>query len=119
MRKRVLIFDDDADILEVCSIVLESSGFEVMTHNNCEEIVEKIEQFHPDVVLMDNKIPPLGGIKASQTIRASDQRGQTPIVFFSANHDVSKLATEAGANYFLEKPFELDRLVSLIEQACG
>src|ERR1700760_1015890 len=69
MKKRVLIFDDDADILEVCAIVLETNGFEVISANNCDNILENIGNNDPDVVLMDNKIPPLGGIQASQTIK--------------------------------------------------
>ena len=118
MKKRVLIFDDDEDILEVCTIVLETNGFEVLTQNNCEEIVRKLSAFAPDVILMDNKIPPLGGIQASQEIRASAKFKDLPIVFFSANQDVRGLAKEAGAEYFIEKPFDLDRLVDLIDQAC-
>ena len=117
--KRVLIFDDDADILEVCSIVLESSGFEVLMQNNCEGVIGKLEQAAPDVVLMDNKIPPLGGIQASRDIRASAAFAHVPIVFFSANQDVARLAKEAGADYFIEKPFDLDKLVELIRQAGG
>lgn len=116
--KRVLIFDDDADILEVCAIVLETSGFAVSMQNNCEGVVAKLEQAAPDVVLMDNKIPPLGGIQASKDIRASAAFAAVPIVFFSANKDVAKLAKEAGADYFIEKPFDLDMLVDLIRKAC-
>jgi hypothetical protein len=60
MKKRVLIFDDDEAILEVRAIVLETNGFEAVTQNNCEDILKKVEASAPDVILMDNKIPPLG-----------------------------------------------------------
>lgn len=119
MKKRVLIFDDDADILEVCSIVLEASDFEVAMQRSCEDIIFKVQDFGPDVILMDNKIAPLGGIRASQEIRASAEYAGLPIVFFSANQDVAGLAAEAGADYFIEKPFDLDVLVRLINQACN
>ncbi|MBS1605660.1 MAG: response regulator [Bacteroidetes bacterium] len=118
MKERVLIFVDDNDILEVCTIVLESNGFEVLTHKNCEEILDKVSAFMPDVILMDNRIPPLGGIRASQEIRTSIAFKDLPIVFFSANRDVAGLAKEAGADYFIEKPFDLDDLVDLINKAC-
>jgi DNA-binding response OmpR family regulator len=117
MKKRVLIFDDDADILEVCSIVLESNGFEVMTRKNCDDVVGMINLHTPDVVLMDNKIPPRGGIPASKEIRASEGNESIPIVLFSANKDVARLAREAGADWFIEKPFDLDHLVLMIRQA--
>ena len=117
MNEKVLIFDDDADILEVCTIVLQTNGFKVITQKNCEDILAKIDLHTPDVLLMDNKIPPLGGIEACKTIRASAEHASVPIVFFSANQDVARLAGEAGADRFIEKPFDLDALVSTLRKA--
>jgi two-component system cell cycle response regulator DivK len=117
MKEKVLIFDDDADILEVCTIVLQTNGFEVTTQRNCEDILAKIDRFTPDVLLMDNKIPPSGGIEACKTVRSSVEHAGLPIVFFSANQDVARLADEAGADHFIEKPFDLDTLVSTLRKA--
>src|ERR1700760_708413 len=117
MKKRVMIFDDDADILEVCAIVLETNGFEVIAAKNCGNVLEKVTDNDPDVVLMDNKIPPMGGIEASQIIKGSETYAGLPIVFFSANQDVARLAGEAGADYFIEKPFDLDHLVATLNKA--
>ena len=118
MDNKVLIFDDDKDILEVCSIVLKTNGFIVAVQNNCENILQRLDHHRPDVILMDNKIPPLGGIPACQSIRGSTVHARIPIVFFSANQDVARLAAEAGADFFIEKPFDLDELVSVLQQAC-
>ena len=117
MKEKVLIFDDDADILEVCTIVLETNGFEVTTQKNCEDVLKKIDRYTPDVLLMDNKIPPFGGIEACRTIRGSIEHFALPIVFFSANQDVARLAGDAGADHFIEKPFDLDTLVSTLRRA--
>lgn len=117
MKKRVLIFDDDADILEVCTIVLQMNGFEVIAENNCEDVLAKIDRYTPDVLLMDNKIPPSGGIEACRVIRASVYHAGIPIVFFSANQDVARLAGDAGADHFIEKPFDLDTLVDMLGRA--
>jgi DNA-binding response OmpR family regulator len=117
MKKRVLIFDDDEAILEVCAIVLETNGFETVTQNNCEDILHKIDQCAPNVVLMDNKIPPLGGVRASRVIRDSPAHTGLPIVFFSANQDVARLAAEAGADEYIEKPFDLDALIAVLRRA--
>ena len=119
MNRRVLIFDDDADILEVCSIVLEEAGFVVRAEGNCDKIGEKIARFSPNVVLMDNRIPPSGGIHATREIKDSASGAQIPVVFFSANRDVDHLAKEARADFFLEKPFDLDVLVQMVTRACG
>ncbi|HVS98563.1 MAG TPA: response regulator [Puia sp.] len=118
MKKKVLIFDDDADILEVCTILLEDNGFETYTQNNCEHVLQKLDHVLPDVILMDNKIPPSGGVRASKTIRASSQHGKLPIVFFSANQDVARLALEAGADDYIEKPFDLDKLIGMVRKSC-
>jgi len=119
MKKKVLIFDDDADILEVCSIVLASNGFEVATQGNCEDLLQKVRDCAPDVVLMDNKIPPLGGIASTREIKSTPAGRRLPVVYFSANQDIARLAAEAGADFYIEKPFDLDDLVFLLQQACG
>jgi CheY-like chemotaxis protein len=117
MKKRVLIFDDDEAILVVCAIVLETNGFETVTQSNCEDILQKVDQCAPDVILMDNKIPPLGGVRASRVIRSSPDHARLPIVFFSANQEVAKLAAEAGADQYIEKPFDLDALIAVLRRA--
>jgi two-component system cell cycle response regulator DivK len=117
MKKKILIFDDDADILEVCTILLEDNGFEAFTQNNCEDVLQKLDHVLPDVVLMDNKIPPNGGIPASRMIRESADHSKLPIVFFSANQDVARLAAEAGADTYIEKPFDLENLIRVLEKA--
>ena len=119
MKKKVLIFDDDADILELCAIVLETNGFEVITQSNCEDLLRKVLDCGPDVVLMDNKIPPSGGIPATREIKATAVGRKLPIVYFSANQDIARLAAEAGADLYIEKPFDLDVLVTLLQRACG
>ena len=117
MKQKVLIFDDDADILEVCTIVLQTSGFEVITQKNCEDVLAKIDRYTPDVLLMDNKIPPSGGIEACRTIRGSVEHAGLPFVFFSANQDVARLAADAGADHFIEKPFDLETLIATLRKA--
>jgi len=118
MNKKVLIFDDDTDILEVCTIVLETNGFEVTTQGNCDDLLRKVLDCSPDVVLMDNKIPPIGGITATREIKATPAFRDLPVVYFSANQDIARLAAEAGADHYIEKPFDLDELVALLQRAC-
>jgi len=68
---------------------------------------------------MDNKIPPSGGIPATREIKATAVGRKLPIVYFSANQDIARLAAEAGADLYIEKPFDLDVLVTLLQRACG
>jgi len=119
MAKRILICDDDEDILSICTYILEENGWEVHTRNHCKNIVETVQEISPDIILMDNWIPDMGGIKATQAIKAEAGIGHIPIIYFSANNDVKSLASVAGADNFLAKPFnieELEKIVSVVAE---
>ena len=115
--KKVIIYDDDVDLLEVCSLILQSKNFEVITKDKCTNILQDLTEHSPDVVLMDNWIPDTGGIQATRLIKAHDVFRQTPVIFFSANNDVSDLAIQAGADYALQKPFDITELENMVTNA--
>jgi CheY-like chemotaxis protein len=114
MLKRILICDDDADILDICTYILEEKGWEVHTRTHCNDILEVVEEIHPQVILMDNWIPDAGGIKATQTIKGVEKYKFIPIIYFSANNDIKTLAQQAGADTFLAKPFDIEELERVI-----
>jgi len=114
MGKRILICDDDADILSICTYILEEQGWEVYTRTHCNDIINVIEDFKPQVILMDNWIPETGGIKATQAIKEVDEFKKIPVIYFSANNDIKSLAEQAGADTFLAKPFDIDELERVI-----
>jgi DNA-binding NtrC family response regulator len=114
MEKRILICDDDADILSICTYILEEQGWQVYTRTHCNNILEVIGDIKPQVILMDNWIPESGGIKATQTIKGVDEFKNIPVVYFSANNDIKSLAEQAGADTFLAKPFDIDELERVI-----
>jgi len=114
---RVMIFDDDTDLLEVCSIILRTKNFDVLAKNKCSEIIHDIVDYKPDVILMDNWIPDTGGVKATQMIKNNDQLRDIPVIIFSANSNIAQLSTEAGADYFLQKPFDLSELEEIVTTA--
>ena len=117
MRGRVMIFDDDTDLLEVCSIVLRSKNYIVNGFNKCNDILHEVSTFSPNVILMDNWIPDAGGVKATQMIKNDLLLNSIPVIFFSANDRVKDLAVEAGAEFFLQKPFEIEELENVISKA--
>ncbi len=115
--KKILVYDDDVDILRICATILKLQGFDVLCKENCREIITDIESYKPDVILMDNWLPDIGGVKAVQLIKSIEHLKHIPVVFFSANSKVEELAKEAGADYMLQKPFELDNLEKIINTA--
>jgi DNA-binding NtrC family response regulator len=114
MEKRILICDDDADILSICTYILEEQGWEVHCRTHCNGILDVIREIQPQVILMDNWIPETGGIKATQSIKAVDEFRNIPVIYFSANNDIKSLAEQAGADTFLAKPFDIDELERVI-----
>jgi DNA-binding response OmpR family regulator len=112
-----LIFDDDADLLEVCAIVLRTKNFHVVGKSRCTEILADLETHKPDVVIMDNWIPETGGVQATRLIKSSEHFGNIPVIFFSANYNLPALAEEAGAEFYLQKPFEIAELEAIVDKA--
>jgi len=116
MSKRILIFDDDTDILSICTYILEEQGWEVYTSAHCNNINVKVRSIRPDVILMDNWIPDTGGVIATQTLKSQDDLKDIPVIYFSANNDIQTLAKQAGADTYLEKPFDLSELEIVIDR---
>ncbi|MEO6522018.1 MAG: response regulator [Mucilaginibacter sp.] len=114
--KRVIIFDDDEDILSICTYILEEKDWEVHTFTNCNDILEKVTGIEPDVVLMDNWIPDIGGMQATQLLKANSLLKNIPVIYFSANNDIHTLAANAGADAYLAKPFDIDELEKVINK---
>lgn len=113
MRNKILILDDDEDILYFCSVVFENLGFDVVSSPHSKDIIQQVEQANPDIILIDNWIPGLGGIKATQTLKEAEHLKEIPVILFSANSNLPALAEEAGADSYLKKPFDLDELENL------
>ncbi len=115
-NKKIIIFDDDEDILSICSFILEEQGWQVNAYTDCNNIIEKVSGILPDVILMDNWIPDDGGIIATQKLKNNEALKNIPVIYFSANSDIELLATHAGAESYLAKPFDLEELERVINK---
>ncbi len=113
-NKKIIIFDDDEDILSICSFILEEQGWTVHAFTDCNEITEKVSSILPNVILMDNWIPDDGGIIATQILKKNEALKNIPVIYFSANSDIELLANHAGAETYLAKPFDLEELERVI-----
>ena len=113
--KKIIIFDDDEDILSVCTYVLEEQGWDVHVFTDCNQIIDKVSSVMPDVILMDNWIPDTGGIIATQALKNNEELKNIPVIYFSANSDIQLLAKQAGAEAYLAKPFDLEDMERIID----
>ena len=117
MEKSVLVFDDDEDILSILVYLLEEKGWRISTRTTCINILNDIAEIKPDVIMMDNWIPEAGGKTATKLIKSHEEYKSIPVIYFSANNEVERLAKEAGADNYLAKPFDLDELEAMLANA--
>ncbi|MDR2238588.1 MAG: response regulator [Chryseobacterium sp.] len=113
-KKRILIFDDDTAILEVVTIIFEENGYEVKISETSHDILEKVAQYQPDVILMDNWIPKIGGVEATKLLKSNADFKHIPVIYVTANNDIVALAEEAQADNYISKPFNLDDLEDMV-----
>lgn len=114
--KKVFVFDDNADILELCTIILEDAGYEIKTSATSNQIIDQVMGYMPDIIFMDNWLPDVGGIDATRELKADERLKNIPVIYFTANNDVKSLAEQAGADGYLSKPFDIQELEDIIEK---
>jgi two-component system alkaline phosphatase synthesis response regulator PhoP len=68
-------------------------------------------------IIMDNRIPGPGGLEATRSLKMDSDTQDIPVIFFSANSNVTQLAKEANADYFLQKPFDISELEGIVQMA--
>ena len=103
---KILVVDDDLDIIEILKYNLNNSGYFVKSANNGIKAIKKAKKFLPDIILMDVMMPEMSGIEACSEIRKIDQLSNTIIIFLSArSEDYTQIsAYDAGADDYISKP---------------
>ncbi|HEX8376991.1 MAG TPA: response regulator [Pedobacter sp.] len=115
MSKKILVIDDDADILEFITITLDWEGFEVIPRTGFP-VLSELEAIKPNLILMDNWLNGTRGSDLCKTIKENEGLRHIPVILLSAVNDLEKLAHECGANAYLAKPFDLIELETLVQQ---
>lgn len=112
--KKIMVCDDDQGILDVLQMLLESEGFTVFTEINSTNLIKQIHIDKPDLILLDLWMPLLSGDQVLKAIRSTQGINELPVIVLSASVDGDDIASDAGANDFVAKPFDLDVIVSKI-----
>lgn len=116
MGLKVLVVDDEEDILEVIQDRLEAYGFIVMTAGNGVEALRKLSVEKFDGVFLDVKMPEMGGIEALEEIRKRDRNIPIIIITSSSTREAAIEAIAKGADEYVLKPFEWEELKAKIEK---
>lgn len=113
MGKRILVADDDPAIAEGVVLMLKESGYDAQSVLDWENILNL--KNHPDLLLLDVWMSGYDGREICRKLKSGKDTKNIPVIMFSASRDIKKSAKEAGADDFIEKPFEMDDLLKKIE----
>jgi DNA-binding response OmpR family regulator len=113
-QKRVMIADDDPGILDAVEAMLEFGGYQVSSTPNGATLLDIKDDF-PDLLLLDIWMPGTDGRDVCKQLKAQESSRRMPIIMISASTELERSAKEAGADDFMEKPFDMDELLQKIE----
>ncbi len=114
--KKILVADDEPDILEIISYNLRKEGYEVFTASDGNEALEKARIHHPDLIILDIMMPKKTGVEVCQILRTQPEFSQTLIIFLTALSDeaVQIKGLESGADDYVTKPVSPKVLISRV-----
>jgi DNA-binding response OmpR family regulator len=118
MPKKILIADDDPDILDVMKIILEGEGFEVSITpfgNDLKHIKDNL----PDLIILDIRMSGVDGTEIAKFLKGQSHTQMIPLIIVSADRDTDSAAKAAGADDFIHKPFEIASLIEKVRKNLG
>ncbi len=117
-QKRILIVDDEEDILSVLKFRLEANNYEVLTASDGQEGLNKARTERPDLLILDLMLPKLDGYKVCRMLKFDEIYKTIPIIMFTAKalQKDEELGKEMGADAYIAKPFEPEILLEKIRQ---
>ena len=115
---KILIAEDELDILELITFTLQFGGYEVIPTSNGEDALEMTRKEQPDLVLLDVRMPRMSGYKVCTNLKASHDTHHIPVVFLSAKGQEAEIKTgfDTGAIDYILKPFAPDHLLKRLEE---
>jgi DNA-binding response OmpR family regulator len=116
LRKKILVVDDDADVVDLVAFNLEAAGYSVGTAADGLEALQKARSIVPDLILLDLMLPELDGFAVCETLRQNPTTAMVPIIMLTAwSSQLGRFAgLDAGATDYVTKPFSPRELVSRV-----
>lgn len=114
MRKKILFVDDDEDIRFVVKLMLEQQGYEVETKENDSFLYEIKPSGMPDMVILDKDLNGVDGLNVCTRLKTNPETKHIPVVMLSADPYIKNLYKNAGADGYIEKPFEQSLLINKV-----
>jgi len=117
-KKRILVVDDEAELVKAIQIRLEQAGYEALIAYDGQEGLEKAKKEKPDLIILDLMLPKMDGYKVCGLLKADTRYNKIPIIILTARAQESdeKLGLEIGAAAFITKPFQHEAVLGKIKE---
>ncbi len=120
MAKKILIVDDEPDLIKVTTFRLRKMGYDVIAGTDGEQALSLIESERPDLVLLDLRLPKIDGLDVCKRVKADPKLKDIPIILFTAStNDINENVKTCGANGYLIKPFNSEQLAAELKKFLG
>ena len=116
-QKKILVVDDEADLVETIRFPLEMEGFNVLVSYNGEDALNQARKEKPDLILLDLMLPKLDGYKVCRLLKFDERYKHIPILMLTAKTQEKDklLGKETGADEYITKPFDIDELMKKVK----
>ncbi|GGO56881.1 Response regulator receiver domain-containing protein [Roseovarius pacificus] len=121
MDKKVLLIEDEPNIIEAVSFILSRDGWNVKTHSNGHDALDAVRNRQPDLIILDVMLPGKSGFDILQEIRADSELTQTPVLMLTARGQEKDrdMAEKAGASRYMTKPFSNAEVLEVVRSMVG
>ena len=113
MKKKILITDDDEGVQDIFKLIFERAGYHVDIYGEASSILENNYNC-PDLFLLDRQLSGQDGLKVCKFLKSQSHTKDIPVIIVSATPGIAKMAQEAGADDFIEKPFQMKELLNVV-----
>lgn len=113
--KKIVLAEDDADIRYILELALSEAGYEVEALCDGNAIIEGARN-SPDLFILDKALPTVDGLAICKYLKVNEKTRHVPIIMISCYHDVKRKAKKIGVNDFIEKPFDLNLLLEMVDR---
>ncbi len=116
-QKKILVVDDEVDLVETIRFPLEMEGFNVLVSYNGEDALNQARKEKPDLILLDLMLPKLDGYKVCRLLKFDERYKHIPILMLTAKTQEKDvlLGIETGADDYITKPFDIDKLIKKVK----
>lgn len=114
-KKKILVTDDDPGIRDIFKIIFETAGYDVQMIINGDDLLNNKFDI-PDLFLLDKQLSGVDGIDICRYLKEQKATSHLPVIMISANPNIGKLSEAAGADAYIEKPFEVKHLLEMVER---